>query len=150
MEAGQMALADGRFFDAEERFTRAMSAMPGDPMAAVGRVHGQLGAGLYLSAASNLRQVMREHPELSAARFNVTLVPGDERSKKIAEQLRIELDRASTRLGRDAGLLLAYLGRIRGDNAMRDEGLAAWNQRIDADDVTEQKLYTLLSKVWSE
>jgi hypothetical protein len=93
---------------------------------------------------------MREHPELSAARFNVTLVPGDERSKKIAEQLRIELDRASTRLGRDAGLLLAYLGRIRGDNAMRDEGLAAWNQRIDADDVTEQKLYTLLSKVWSE
>lgn len=150
MQAGQTALAEGRFFDAEDRFVRAMSAMPADPMAAIGRVHGQLGAGLYLSAASNLRQVMRDHPELSAARFNVTLIPGDARSQKIAEQLRIEIGRASTRLGRDAGLLLAYLGRIRGDAAMRDEGLAAWKERIESDDATELALYTLLSKVWSE
>lgn len=150
MQAAQTALAEGRFFDAEDRFARAMSAMPGDPMAAIGRVHGQLGAGLYLSAASNLRQVMRDHPELSAARFNVTLIPGDARSQKIAEQLRIEIDRASKRLGRDAGLLLAYLGRIRGDNAMRDDGLAAWRERIEADDSAELALHTLLSKVWSE
>ena len=148
MQEGQQALAEGRFFDAEDRFSRAMSAMPADPMGAVGRLHAQLGAGLYLSAANNLRALIKDHPELAAARFNITLVPGDARAVKIAEQLRIEIDRAGERLGRDAGLLLAYLGRLRGDGAMLDEGLGAWEQRIAPDDASELALHRLLSRVW--
>ncbi len=148
MHEGQQALAEGRFFDAEDRFSRAMSAMPADPISGVGRVHAQLGAGLYLSAANNLRALIKEHPELAAARFNITLVPGDARAVKIAEQLRIEIGRAGDRLARDSGFLLAYLGRLRGDGPMLEEGLSAWKQRIAADDASERSLHRLLSRVW--
>jgi len=150
MQAGQQAIADGRFFDAEDRFARAMSAMPSDPMAAVGRVHAQLGAGLYLSAANNFRSLIKNHPELANAKFNAALVPGEERSKTIAEQLRIEVANAGTRLSRDSALLLGYLGRLRSDSAMQKEGLVAWKERIPADDTPELALQELLSKVWAE
>jgi hypothetical protein len=149
MQNGQTAISEGRFFDAEDRFARAMSAMPGDPMAAVGRMHAQLGAGLYLSAASNLRALLRDHPELAAARFNIALVPGEDRAKSIAEQLRIEIADGGVRLSRDASLLLAYLGRLHSNTAWQDEGLAAWRERIASDDAPELALHELLSKVWA-
>ncbi len=148
MQAGQQALGDGRYFDAEDRFARAMSAMPIDPMAAVGRMHAQLGAGLYLSASGNLRALLADHPELAAAKYNPALIPGAERSVKIAEQLRIDIANGGTRLSRDSALLLSYLGRLRSDTAMQNEGLAAWKSRIPEDDDTELALHELLSKVW--
>lgn len=150
MQAGQQAIGDGRFFDAEDRFARAMSAMPSDPMAAVGRLHAQLGAGLYLSAANNFRSLIKNHPELATAKFNAALVPGEERAKTIAEQLRLEVTNAGTRLSRDSALLLGYLGRLRGDVAMQNEGLGAWKERIPADDTPELALHELLTKVWAE
>ncbi|MBX3402946.1 MAG: hypothetical protein KF699_05970 [Phycisphaeraceae bacterium] len=148
MEAGQELLRAGRFFDAEDRFTRALSALPRDPMAAIARVHAQIGAGLFLSAASNLRDVLRANPEISAARFNVALAPSEARSLKIAEQLRQEIERGSDRMAADASLLLAYLGRLHDDAAMRSEGLAAWKSRIAEADDAEAALHELLSKVW--
>jgi hypothetical protein len=148
MEAGQEMLKAGRFFDAEDRFTRALSALPGDPLAALARVHAQIGAGLYLSAASNLREAVRNNPEMSAARFNPALVPSDARAKAVAEQLRHEIEHGSDRMARDAALLMAYLGRVREDDAMRDEGLAAWKRRIAESDEAESRLHELLSRVW--
>jgi tetratricopeptide (TPR) repeat protein len=148
MDAGQELLRAGRFFDAEDRFTRALSALPRDPMAAIARVHAQIGAGLFLSAASNLREVLRANPEIAAARFNVALAPSEDRSRKIAEQLRQEIERGSDRMAADAALLLAYLGRLHDDAAMRDEGLNAWKSRIAEDNDAEAALHELLSKVW--
>lgn len=148
MEAGQELLRNARFFDAEERFTRALSALPGDPLAAVARVHAQIGAGLFLSAASNLRDVIRTHPELAGARYNIALVPGDARAKQVADQLRHEIENGAANMARDASLLLAYLGRVRDDNAMRNEGLAKWKERIAETDDAEAALHELLSKVW--
>jgi hypothetical protein len=63
MEAGQMALADGRFFDAEERFTRAMSAMPGDPMAGCGplSLRSEQPAAGHARAPGTLRREVQCH-----------------------------------------------------------------------------------------
>jgi hypothetical protein len=55
--AGQEAMAAGRYFDAEERFVRALGIRPDDVTAQVGRAHAQLGAGLFVSAAMNLALV---------------------------------------------------------------------------------------------
>src|SRR5262245_44191543 len=54
MQRGEQHLSAGEYFAAEERFTAALGLRSDDPMAAVGRVHAQLGASLYSSAAANL------------------------------------------------------------------------------------------------
>lgn len=162
MEAGQRLLTRERFFDAEERFTRALAITPGDVTAQVGRIHAQLGAGMYLSAAMNLRILLLQHPEMVAMRFDETLLPGEARRERINAALRKKLgvgedaDDASQgdpQLRREAGLLLAYLGRQSGDHAAVRDGLAAMRKVNDlyADDesqATERRLHELLERVW--
>jgi len=109
MHRGQEMLAADRWFEAEERFTSAALMRPGDVFAQAGRIHAQLGAGLYRSAGENLKQLIRSHPEMLAVRFNAALLPRDQRLTRIAGELR---NRAveNSQFGRDAALLLAYLG----------------------------------------
>jgi hypothetical protein len=121
MNAGQSLLADGRYFDAEDRFVRALSAAPGDVMAAVGRIHAQVGAGLYLSAAVNLRKVLVAHPEVVTAEYDPGLLPAPDRTLVIIENLREQAsDEAG--IGEDAALLLAYVGHHAGDDVSMGEG----------------------------
>lgn len=150
MTAGQELLADGRYFDAEDRFLRALAASPGDPMAAVGRMHAQLGGGLYLSAALNLRQLFVENPEMVAAKYAGALLPSAERTARIADQLRTEIANDDSALGRDAALLLAYLGHVTGDAAMAAEGLKTLEERTGEDETADQTLIMLLKSVWEK
>ncbi len=153
MAAGQDMLAAGRFFDAEERFARALSAAPADALASIGRVHAQVGGGLYLSAAANLRRLIIDHPELLASTFSEDLVPKPERVARIRGQLLDVLEAKRDRgnaLGRDAGLLLAYLGHITGDVQTTQRGLGEFEQRLNEDEKADAALAELLSKVWLE
>lgn len=148
MAEGQDMLAAGRYFDAEDRFTRAMAAAPGDPMARVGRIHAQLGAGLFLSAATNYRNLLRDHPEVVAVKYGPAVLPSAERGKVIVEQLREEMADAGSALKRDASLLLAYLGYQNGDEAMVTEGLDALAAQTDLANTPEQTLLQLLRGAW--
>lgn len=131
MGDGQRLLADGFWFDAEERFVSALGMRPGDPMASVGRVHAAMGAGLFRSAAANLTQLFQAHPELAAVRFDAALLPREERLGVIVQTLRdAALNREDT-FARDAGLLLAYLGHQNGSSDDVKAGLGAID-RIDA------------------
>lgn len=109
MQRGETLLNEARWFDAEERFSAALRARPGDPMAAAGRINAQIGAGMYQSAAVNLRNLVRAYPEMLGARFDASLLPSGERLSIVRNQLR---DRAGrdTLIARDASLLLAYMG----------------------------------------
>lgn len=109
MAIGQEMLEKGEWFNAEERFVGALSAEPGDSMAAAGRVHAQMGAGMYRSAALNLRQLIRGYPELIGTKYNEKLLPRGARLDRVKSQLRERMKLASS-TGRDAALLLAYLG----------------------------------------
>jgi hypothetical protein len=62
MRAGERLIATERYFEAEERFARALAVRPSDQTAQLGRVHAQLGAGLLLSGAVNLRTLFTLHP----------------------------------------------------------------------------------------
>lgn len=124
MEKGQELLAEGRWFEAEERFSAALRARPGDPMAAAGRVNAQIGAGMFVSAAVNLRNLLRAYPELMNARFNAALLPQGDRLNAVRAQLRDRTER-DTGIARDAGLLLAYLGHQTGSAEDVRDGFAA-------------------------
>ncbi|MEM0984008.1 MAG: hypothetical protein AAGI17_08675 [Planctomycetota bacterium] len=160
MVSGQQAIVEGNYFDAEEAFALALSVKPQDPTAQVGRVHAQLGAGLLLSASINLRQLLVFFPELAVARFGRQLLPPAERLSEIVAQLERYIDPNSTALvapalRREAGLLLAYIGRHTRDDALVRRGLDDFARTVQGDPATvaddaflEQRLVRVLRSAW--
>lgn len=148
MTAGQDLLAQSRFFDAEDRFAMAMRAVNNDPLARVGRLHAQLGAGLFLSAATNLRELLAGNPELAGVRYEAKLLPPAERSGRIASQLDIELRRGGGVLQRDSALLMAYLGYQTGDADLLKTGLDEFAAKIDPENTSDRALLELVQGVW--
>lgn len=148
MHEGSTYLATGRYFDAEERFARALGMRPGDPSAMVGRIHAQLGGGLLMSAAMNLRLLYEQHPELLGTRFSGDTMPGEERLKEVEAEVRDRIADAKKRglpLPGESALLLAYLGFQRSEPASVEEGLAVMKQA--AGDKPDP-LGALLEKAW--
>lgn len=109
MKAGQDLLAEDRWFEAEERFTSALAMRPNDSIAAVGRIHAQIGGALYRSASENLKSLFRNNPEMLAVQFDASLLPRGERLDAIRVSLR-DRARGESEFSRGAALLLAYLG----------------------------------------
>ncbi len=143
MQSAQELLAQERYFDAEERFISAMTSRPSDVNASVGRIHAQLGAGLFLSAGLNLRQLLVTHPEVAGMRYSARLLPSSSRLDDLEQILRGEIDRSSS--GADAGLLLAYLGFQRQSPDRVRLGLEAMIEHGDGDDA---RLAEMLRAVW--
>ena len=128
MTEGAAALAQGRYFDAEEQFARCLALSPGDPMASAARINSQLGAALFLSAAVNLHELLERHPEMTGIRYTGEAIPSKERLMNVAEVLRERIARAKAEkspVPEEAGFLLAYVGFQVGDQAIIDEGFAA-------------------------
>lgn len=153
MASGQQALAEARYFDAEERFARANSMRRGDTTSSVGMLHAQLGAGMVLSAGKSLRGLITEHPEMTAMRYAENLRPSAARTTELVERFR-ENVAAKGRLRRESALLLAYLGYQAGDKAMVAEGLDGL-AKTDADELaadpaaaSDARLIALLKGVW--
>jgi hypothetical protein len=150
MQAGQQHLASGRYFDAEERFTAALSARSGDPMAAIGRVHAEVGAGMYLSAAINLRALFLDHPEVTASKYGPELLPSKERADLTFERLT-QLSAEPNGRGRDPALLLAYFGYQMGNAKAMNLGLERMVIGAPTDRPDQlSKLATLLRQVWNK
>lgn len=145
MRAAQGHLTAGRYFDAEERFAAALSARPGDPLASVGRIHAQMGSGMFLSASINLRGLLTQHPELAGTKYDATLLPAADRLGVVMDRLR---EQASRPGGRDAGLLLAYMGHQIGDRDAMAKGLDVASKDGSGDQL--ERLAGLLKRVWSE
>jgi hypothetical protein len=117
-------LSQGRFFEAEQRFTMALAARPGDAIASIGRVHAQIGAGLDLSAAVNLRAFLVDHPEFVGARYEPDLLPSDDRLEVAARRLTEQVSGEGAGRGRrESALLLAYVSFHRGDRVSTILGL---------------------------
>ncbi len=132
MAGGQQALTEKRYFDAEDRFSRALAARPRDPSAQAGRVHAQLGAGMYLSASVNLRELLVISPETAVSTYDPSLLPEPARLAEIITTLRTRLngteyaDTLAMSLGvRDVGFMLAYVGFHANDQDAVKQGLAA-------------------------
>jgi hypothetical protein len=142
MRTGQDLLAKGRYFDAEERFTRALAAQRGDAMAAVGRIHAQIGAGMFLSAATNIRALFHEHPELAGVLYPPTLLPDADRIADVKSLLRENIA-DEDRNKQESALVLAYIGRQTHEPAAVTEGLDTLKS------LGPDALADLLTEVWT-
>lgn len=122
MKEGQRLMTAGRYFDAEEQFARAMNESSADVTAMIARTHAQIGAGLYVSAGSNLLKTLTEFPETAGPRYAADLLPKPERMDRVMAQLRGYM-KFDDDLARASSLLMAYLGHQRQDAAAVAEGL---------------------------
>ncbi|MCX5659880.1 MAG: hypothetical protein NTW19_09180 [Planctomycetota bacterium] len=100
-------MATARYFDAEAKYRQAQSAGPDQPLATVGMIHAQLGAGLVRSASLNLRTLLERHPEIIATRYDARLLPRADRLERARKDLQ-EMTRTTGRA--EPPMLLAYLG----------------------------------------
>ena len=151
MRAGQRLLSEGMYFDAEDRFSRALQIKPADPSAQTGRIHAQIGAGLSLSAGQGLRKLISEYPETTAQRYAQSLRPAPDRTARIIDQLRENIA-GTGKLRRESALLMAYLGFQAGNLALTREGLDAMS-RVALEDPAakaggDERLVELLRGVW--
>ncbi len=148
VRTGEDAMGKGQYFDAEERFARALSMRPGDVTVMAARLNAQLGAGLYLSAAVNLRQLLEQHPEVIGMRYVGGTMPPAARTSRLAAELRenIANARAASRaVPEDSALLLAYVGFQTREQAAVREGLDALASTPSG---PNDPLLTVLRKVW--
>lgn len=131
MTDGGAALAQGRYFDAEEQFARCLALSPGDPMASAARINSQIGAALFLSAAVNLHELLERHPELTGVRYTGETMPSKARLTDVIEVLRERIARAraaKSTVPEETGFLMAYVGFQLGDSAIIDEGFKALDE----------------------
>lgn len=153
MRTGERLILAERYFDAEERFARALAVRPGEPTAQVGRAHAQLGAGLTLSAAINLRSLYVSNPEMIGTRYAGRLLPSPERIDGLIENLRERsgvvrvpgrgLETTGARVS--AAFLLAYLGYQNNRPEVTAQGL---DMLIEIGSPEDVRLGVILRQVW--
>ncbi len=152
---GQRLIASGRYFDAEERFTHALSIRPRDVIAQQGRLHAQIGAGMLLSASVNLQTLYSEHPELITRRYSGDLLPDEERIAALIKRLGeragiIDMEIRTRPLEGDrvrvsAAMLYAYIGYQKNDQGVVDAGLKVVSE-LGTD--SDRRFAGLLQQLW--
>ena len=156
IQAGQRLIENGRYFEAEERFTRALSLMPRDVVAQVGRLNAQIGAGMLLSATVNLQSLYSERPELITTRYSKGVLPDAERVETlklrmretagiVEPEIRTRYGAESDRVRVSAGLLLAYLGYQSSDLESIRQGIEVVSS-LGAD--SDRRFASLLGQLW--
>ncbi|MBX3410228.1 MAG: hypothetical protein KF859_10125 [Phycisphaeraceae bacterium] len=150
MREGASMLAQGRYFDAEEQFSRCLSVAPGDQTASAARINAQIGAALFLSAGINMRALFLAHPEIVGVRYEGETIPSQSRLKDVAQLLRDRIAKGA-KIGDtppwDASLLLAYVGFQTDDPAVVREGL---DLLAASQGAAPDPLVPLLRGVWLE
>ncbi len=135
-------LAADRYFDADDKYRMILAGVPSHPMARVGIIHSQLGAGLIRSAAVHLRNLLEDHPEMIALRYEARLLPRVRRLEWVRRQIDKMLE--MTKSG-DAALMLAYLGYQIGQRDLIEYGLD-----IAQADARYDPMVNLLRYIWLE
>jgi predicted Zn-dependent protease len=71
MKTAETRLKEGKFMDAVDEYQHALAMQPGNALALVGRAHAELGAGMYQSAAMDLKAVFLQKPEMMSVRYTL-------------------------------------------------------------------------------
>lgn len=147
MRSGEQAMADRRYFDAEAAFEQALESAPDHPMALVGLAHARLGAGVYRSAGRALFGLLRRHPELATVEYDSRLTPDVQRLRQVTPSILLPLlERPDWP---EAGLLLAYTGRLVGERRWIELGLTDLRADLGAEDGMLEFVSTL-ERAWLE
>ncbi|MGH7132363.1 MAG: hypothetical protein ACREJO_10510 [Phycisphaerales bacterium] len=149
MNAAEADLAKGSYFDAEGLFVVAQAQKLRDVMAQVGMVHARIGAGVLVSAANSLDDLLRLQPEVIPVRYGPRLLPPKARADQLAADLIAELKQPQPTTGPRTGLLLAYLGFQYDQRTWLEQGLTALKAGTLPTDEAGQRLFEVVSTVWN-
>jgi tetratricopeptide (TPR) repeat protein len=141
LSQAEKELQAGNYFKAQAAYSRAIALNPDNPLAQLGQVHSQMGAGVYMSAAVNLRDVLAKHPEMIAAKYGESLLPAKDRLGKINDELETLM---STNSRPEAALLAAYIAFQQDRSDLMRRSLDELSKRSPND-----PLVPLLRRIWS-
>ncbi|MFN7374363.1 MAG: hypothetical protein ACK5TP_01535 [bacterium] len=147
IKLGQELLAAGRFVSAEQAFDQALLRQRENLFARAGRVHAQLGAGMFLSSGLELRRLLTDHPEMIPVRFDAALVMPVSRAGQIVETIREQwASNPGSPVSREGALQMAYLGYQFDEAAWLADGLAEMERLFT--ESPERELSLVLRRVW--
>ncbi len=122
LKTADRAMRDGRFIWAEKVFTSAAQIAPSHPLPVAGLANAEVAAGLELSAATSLRRLFTEWPEMIDTRYAMEMLGSRARLSEIAKK---SLERAvGSKHASEYGLVAAYIGNQLADDALIEQGLA--------------------------
>lgn len=140
MLKAEREIVAGNYLDAEQTYRQALGWSPGYPLARIGLVHAQIGAGMIRSAELNLRAVFLENPMLIPVRYEATLLPNPDRLRWV----RSQLDNMMSGDARSRPLiLLAYLGY-----QSNELGLTRYALDMAQADQPRDPLILILRRMW--
>ncbi len=142
MQRGEQLLAEGKYFDAEAQFSAALVSRPSQPLATLGKLNAQLGAGLFLSAGATLRGLAVSHPEVLAVTYDPDILPAEQRLEEVVSLLA-ERAKRQENFAPTAALLMGYLGHATGDAQLTRRGVERLEELGDPDE-----LVPLLRALW--
>ena len=132
MTKAEQSLKGGKYLDAAETFQAALGIKPDDPLALVGRAHAEFGAGLYSSAAHDLKFVFIRKPELVSVRYDVASFIPPARQEFLMEDLQKLTDKKDA--GDTASFLYCYLCYQTGRTTALQGEFKKWNSRDTHDE----------------
>lgn len=143
LQTADRAMRDGRYISAEKIFTTAAQIAPAHPLPSAGLSNAQVAAGLQLSAATSLRRLFTEWPEMIDTRYGMDILGSRAR---IAEIGKTSLERGEgSKYASEYGLVAAYAGHQLDDRALVEKGLALMER-----DSSDAVLTHALRVIWLE
>ncbi|MSR69404.1 MAG: hypothetical protein EXS17_03565 [Phycisphaerales bacterium] len=143
LQTADRAMRDGRYISAEKVFTTAAQIAPAHPLPIAGLSNAQVAAGLQLSAATSLRRLFTEWPEMIDTRYGMEILGSQARVAEIGKK---SLERgAGSKYASEYGLVAAYVGHQLNDRAMIESGLALMER-----DASDEVLTHALRVIWLE
>ncbi len=143
MGKAEQALKTGKYLDAAETYQAALGLKPEDPLALVGRAHSEFGAGLYSSAAHDLKFVFIRKPEMVSVHYDVASFIPAARQEYLMEDLQKLTDKKDA--ADTASFLYCYLCYQTGRSAAMQMELKKWGERQNHDE-----WQIVLSKAWTQ
>ena len=127
MVQAEALLKQGKYLEAADAYQTAITTDPDDALAVIGRAHAELGAGMYESAANDLKFVFTKKPELTSVRYSL----GDFIAPGRQNYLIKDLESLSTNSGpgNTASFLLCYMYYNTGRPQDVQAELGRWNNR---------------------
>ncbi len=141
MLKAERMLNQEKYFEAADEYQAALVLQPKNPLALVGRGHAQLGAGLYESAAWDLKYLFTNKPELTSLRYQLGQFMAVKRQEELLKNLMTLTVKKDA--GNTASFLYCYLCYQTGREDLMKQELDRWGNREWADG-----WQTALTRAW--
>ncbi|HUO09938.1 MAG TPA: hypothetical protein VM008_16660 [Phycisphaerae bacterium] len=127
MKKAEGLLKEGKYLDAANAYQVAMLEEPSNPLAVLGRGNAELGAGMYESAAGDLKYIFTRQPELISVKYALEdYIPPQRQHQLIADLTELSTGKG---VGNTAAFLLCYLDYNTGRKEELQHELGRWEAR---------------------